>query len=83
MGTWICVERGLGGIVIITPVAVEVWISLWWNDWGHVGSGHGFRAPVVYARSRPSHRCERVPRLGRPRGWSCLRVTCVPWARWK
>jgi hypothetical protein len=28
----ICVERGLGGIVAITPVAVEVWMSSWWND---------------------------------------------------
>jgi hypothetical protein len=24
MGTQICIERGLGGIVIVTPVAVEV-----------------------------------------------------------
>jgi hypothetical protein len=84
MGAWICVERGLGGIVIVTPVAVEVWMSSWWNDRGHVGSGCGFRAPVDYARSRPCHLWEQVPRLGRPRGsLSCLRVTCVPRARQK
>jgi hypothetical protein len=66
MGARICVERGLGGIVVITPIAVEVWVSWWWNDWGHVGSEHGFRAPIDRARSRPSHRRERVPRLGAP-----------------
>jgi hypothetical protein len=32
----ICVERGVGGIVAITPVVVEVWTSWWWNDRGHV-----------------------------------------------
>jgi hypothetical protein len=25
-------REGVGGIVAITPVAVEVWMSLWWND---------------------------------------------------
>jgi hypothetical protein len=64
MGARICVERGLGGIVVVTPIAVEVWMSLWWNDQGHVGSGHGSRAPIDYARSRPSYRRERMPRLG-------------------
>jgi hypothetical protein len=38
------------------PVAVEVWMSSWWNDRGHVVSGRGSCAPVDYARSRPSHR---------------------------
>jgi hypothetical protein len=46
MGTQICVEKGLSGIVVVTPVAVEVWMSSWWNDWGHVGLGHGSRALV-------------------------------------
>jgi hypothetical protein len=58
MGTWICVEGGLGGIVVIPPVAVEVWMSSWWNDRGHVGSERGSRAPVDCARSHPSHRRE-------------------------
>jgi hypothetical protein len=34
--TRICLERGLGGIVVVTPVAVEVWTSSWWNDQSHV-----------------------------------------------
>jgi hypothetical protein len=54
------------GIVVVTPVDVEVWMSSWWNDWGHVGSGYGSRAPVDCTRSRPSHRRERMPRLGGP-----------------
>jgi hypothetical protein len=66
MGARICIERELGGIVIITPVAVEVWMSSWWNDRRHVESGHGSRAPVDCARSRPSHRWERAPWLGVP-----------------
>jgi hypothetical protein len=66
MGARICVERGLGGIVVVTPVAVEVWMSPWWNDRGHVGSGRGSRTPVDCDRSRPSHQRERVPRLGPP-----------------
>jgi hypothetical protein len=66
MGTRICAERRLGGIMISTLVAVEVWMSWWWNDRGHVGSGHGFRAPIDCAWSRPSHRSERVLRLGVP-----------------
>jgi hypothetical protein len=64
MGARICVERGLDGIVVITLVGVEVWMSSWWNDWGHVGSGSGSRAPVDCARSRLSHRWEWVPQLG-------------------
>jgi hypothetical protein len=60
-GAQICVERGVGGIVVIAPVAVEVWMSLWWNDRGHVRSEHGSRAPIHYAWSRPSHRREWVP----------------------
>jgi hypothetical protein len=66
MGARICIEMGLGGIVIVTPVAVEVWMPLWWNDRGHVESGRGSCAPVDRARSRPSHRWERVSRLGVP-----------------
>jgi hypothetical protein len=62
MGARICVERGLGGIV----VAIEVWMLLWWNDQGHIGSGRDSRAPVDCARSRPSHRRERVPWFGGP-----------------
>jgi hypothetical protein len=85
MGARICVERGLlGGIVVITPVAVDVWMSSWWNDWGHVGLGLGSCAPVDCARSRPSHRQERVPRFGGPRGsppWQ--RVPRVPQVRRK
>jgi hypothetical protein len=50
--------------VIITPIVVEVWMSSWWNDQGHVGSGCGSRAPVDCARSHPSHRWELVPWLG-------------------
>jgi hypothetical protein len=66
MGVWICVERGLGGIVAVTSIAVKVWMSWWWNDRGHVGSGRGSRAPIDCARSCPSHQQERVPRLGPP-----------------
>jgi hypothetical protein len=63
-GAQICIERGVGGIVIFTPVAVEVWMSSWWNDRGHVGSRRGSRAPVHCARSRLSYQREWVPRLG-------------------
>jgi hypothetical protein len=66
MGAWICVERGLGGIVSVTPVAIEVWMSSWWNDRGYVGLGCGFCAPVDCAQSRPSRWRERLPRLGPP-----------------
>jgi hypothetical protein len=66
MGAQICIEKGLGGIVVVTPIAIEVWVSSWWNDRGHVGSRHGSCAPVDGARSRLSHRRERVPRLGAP-----------------
>jgi hypothetical protein len=41
-------------------------MSWWWNGRGHVGLGHGSRAPIDYARSRPSYRRERVLRLGAP-----------------
>jgi hypothetical protein len=37
--TRICVERGVGGIVAITPVAVEVCMSSWWNDRVMLGQG--------------------------------------------
>jgi hypothetical protein len=66
------------------PVVVEVWMSSWWNDRGHIGLGRGFRASVDCAQSRPSHRWERVPQLGGPcRLPSCQRVTHVPRARRK
>jgi hypothetical protein len=67
-----------------TPIVVEVWMSLWWNDRGHVESGRGSHAPVDCAQSRPSHQWERVPRLGCSRGSpSCQRVPQVPQTRWK
>jgi hypothetical protein len=46
MDARICVERGLDGIVVVTPVAVEVWMSWWWIDRGHVGLGRGSHAAV-------------------------------------
>jgi hypothetical protein len=52
--------------VVVTPVAVEVWMSSWWNDRGHVGLGRDSHAAIDCARSRPSHQWERVPRLGAP-----------------
>jgi hypothetical protein len=84
MGVRIRVERGLGGIVVVTPVAVEVWMSSWWNDQGHVRLGRGSRASVECARSRLSHRREWVPRFWGPHGpLYCQKVTCVPWTRQK
>jgi hypothetical protein len=65
-GTRIRVERGVGGIVAVTPIAVEVWMSSWWNDRGHVGSEHGPGAPVHCAWSLLSYRREWVPWLGAP-----------------
>jgi hypothetical protein len=59
VGARICVERGLGGIVIVTLIAIEVCVLSWWNDWGHVESGRGSRAPVDCARSHPSHPWEQ------------------------
>jgi hypothetical protein len=81
-GAQICVERGLGGIVDVTPVAIEVWMLSWWNDQDHVGSGHGSRAPIDCARSRLSH-CAGVGATVRPpRGSpSCQRAPHVPRAR--
>jgi hypothetical protein len=51
----ICVERELGGIVAVTPIAIEVWTSSWWNDWSHVGSKRGSHVPIHCVRSCPSH----------------------------
>jgi hypothetical protein len=77
-------REGVRWYVVVTPIAVEVWMSSWWNDRGHVRSGHGSRVPVDCARSRPSHRQERVPRFGAPRGSpSCQRIPRVPRARRK
>jgi hypothetical protein len=53
---------GVGGIVAITPIAIEVWTSLWWNDRGHVGSERGSHAPVHCAWSCSSDRREWVLR---------------------
>jgi hypothetical protein len=50
----IFVVRGLGGVV--TPVTVEVWMSSWENDRGHVKSGRGFGALVDCTWSHPSRR---------------------------
>jgi hypothetical protein len=58
--------------VIVTPVAVEVWMPLWWNDLGHVESGCGSRAPVDRARSRPSHRWSGCC------GWGSPWLTVLP-----
>jgi hypothetical protein len=70
--------------VIVTTIAIEVWMSWWWNDRGHIESRRGSHAPIDCARSRPSHPWERVPRLGGPRGSpSCQRVTRVPQMRQK
>jgi hypothetical protein len=66
MGAQICVERELGGTVVVIPVAIEVRMSSWRNDRGHVGSGRGSCAPVDCAWSCLSHRQEQVPRLGAP-----------------
>jgi hypothetical protein len=59
-------REGLGGIVAVTPIAVEVWTSSSWNDRGHVGSERGSHAPVHSAQSCSSHRREWVPWLGPP-----------------
>jgi hypothetical protein len=61
---WICVERGLGTIVVVTPVVVEAWTPSWWNDRGHVESYHGSHAPVHCVWSCPSHHYEWVLRWG-------------------
>jgi hypothetical protein len=72
MGVQIFVERGLGGIVVVTPIAIEVWMSSWWTDRGHVGSGRGSHAPIDCARSCLSHRREWVPWLTiLPEGSTC------------
>jgi hypothetical protein len=51
-------REGVGGIVVVTPVAVEVWMLSWWNDRGRVGLERGSHGPVHCARSCPSHRWE-------------------------
>jgi hypothetical protein len=55
-------REGVGGIVAVTLIAVEVWTSWWWNGRGHVGSEHGSRVLVHCARSCPSHQREWAPR---------------------
>jgi hypothetical protein len=59
-------REGVGGIVAVTLVTIEVWTSSWWNDRGHVGSERGSRVSVHYARSCQSHQWEWVPWLGAP-----------------
>jgi hypothetical protein len=46
---------GVGGIVAIIPVAVEVWMSSWWNYRGHVGSERGSRVPINCAMVGDPH----------------------------
>jgi hypothetical protein len=58
--------EGVGGTVAVPPVAIAVWSWWWWNDQGHVGSEHGYRAPVRCARSCPSHRRGWAPQGGPP-----------------
>jgi hypothetical protein len=62
MGARICVERGLGGIIVVTLIAIEVWASLWWNDRGHVGSERGSHTLVPCAWSCLSHLQGWAPR---------------------
>jgi hypothetical protein len=76
-------REGSSCIVAVIPVAVEVWMSSWWNDRGHVGSERGSRAPVHCARSRLSHRREWVPWLGPRSSPSFQRAPRVPRARRK
>jgi hypothetical protein len=38
-GRYMCPDlrrEGVGGIAAVTPIDVEVWISWWWNDRGHI-----------------------------------------------
>jgi hypothetical protein len=51
-------REGVGGIVTVTPVVVEVWTSSWWNDQGHIGLERGSRVPVHCTQSCPSNRRE-------------------------
>jgi hypothetical protein len=81
--TQICVERELGGIVVVTPIGVEVRTSSWWNDRSHVGLERGSYIPVHRAWSCMSHRQEWTSWWG-PRGSPpCQRAPCVPQARQK
>jgi hypothetical protein len=80
-GAQICVERGLGGIVVVAPVVVEVWMPSWWNDRVMLGLGvvpvllltmHGHVSPIGRSgchgwgpRGSPS--CERAPHVPRAR----------------
>jgi hypothetical protein len=48
-------REGVGGIVVVTLVAVEVWTSSWWNDRSHVGLEHGLHVPIHCAGSCLSH----------------------------
>jgi hypothetical protein len=51
-------REGVGGIVAITPIYVEVWTLSRWNDYGHIGSERGSLAVVHCAWSCTSHRWE-------------------------
>jgi hypothetical protein len=66
MGAQIRVERGLGGIVAVTPDAVEVWMSGGGMTRVMLGQARGSHVPVHCARSRLSHQREWVPQLGAP-----------------
>jgi hypothetical protein len=48
-------REGVGGIVVVTPITIEVWMSSWWNDRGDVGSERGSHIPIHCARSCPSY----------------------------
>jgi hypothetical protein len=54
----IFVARGLDDIAAVTPVVVEVWMSSWWNDRGHVESGdHSFASLTMHGHV---HHVDRV-----------------------
>jgi hypothetical protein len=65
-------ERGSGGIVVVTPVTVEVWMSWWWNDQGHVGQG------VVPMLLLTMHGHVRPISRSGCRGWGGLWLTVLP-----
>jgi hypothetical protein len=73
-------REGVGGILAVTPVAVEVWMSSW-NDRGHVRSERG-SCSLCTVTSVPSAGVGVV--VGAPRGSpSCQRAPHVPRTRQK
>jgi hypothetical protein len=65
-------KEGVGGIVVVTPVAVEVWSSSWWNEQSHVGSERGSHVPIHCAGLCPSHQWEWAP------WWGPMRLLVLP-----